>query len=184
LRFIGAEMRKINPQFRWHLTRSDKMKIRRLTLKGIRQSTIARTLHIGRDTISKWQMRMGLPTRLVIPEAKIMELFRKGWGGYRIAKHLSVAVSQVYKTAHKNGFRRTDGVGFPEPHGDVAGFIEALKQRQGYIKNLRKKYGVGACQANKLAHNVLRTIQFRPGASKPPLSSTFPQRHHDRTLTH
>ncbi len=175
----GKPMRKENPQFRWHLTIAEKRKIRRLTLKGIRQSVIARIMHLTAPTVSKVQVSMGLPTHLVIPEKKIMKLFQRGWGGYKISKHLHIPANQVYAVAHKNNFRRPDGIGYPTPHGDVDGFIEALKKKEGYIKTLAKKYGVGFCQARKIAHEVLVTARFRPGASKPPLSSDFPQKHFD-----
>src|SRR2546430_6199028 len=60
---------------------------------------------------------------------------------------------------------------FRPPHGDVPGFISAIKRREDHIKTLAKKYGVGFCQARKIAHEVLVTVRFRAGASKPPLSS-------------
>jgi hypothetical protein len=174
-------MKKQNPQFRWHLTIKEKAQIYRLTLKRVPQATIARLLHIGAPSVSKAQREMGLPTRLamVIPEQRIMELFEKGWGGVRIAKQLRIAVSAVYKVAHKHGFRRQDGSGSPEPKGDVAGFIEALKRRENYVIRLARKYGVAICRAQRIAHEVLGTYRFRPGASKPALSSDYPQRHFD-----
>jgi hypothetical protein len=175
-------VRKTNPRHRWHLTDAEKEEIRSLTLAGVRQAEIARKMRIGRDTVGTWQVRMGLPTVPPIPEKKILELFRRGWGGYRISKHLRVPANQVYAVAHRNNFRRVDGIGYPEPHGDVAGFIEALKRREGYVKTLAKKYGVGFCQAGKIAHEVLACPEFRPGASKPPLSSNFPQKHFDAKL--
>jgi hypothetical protein len=161
---------------RWHLSLTEREKIRSLTRARVSQAQIARALGIGRDTVSKWQTQMKLPTRVPIPEKRIMRLFEKGWGGYRIARHLRVAVSAVYKVAHKNNFRRTDGVGYPQPHGNVAGFIEAIKRREGYIKHLAKRYGVGFCAGRRIAHEVLGTYRFRPGASKPPLDSAFPQK--------
>jgi hypothetical protein len=170
-------MKKSNPRHRWHLTTAERKKIRELTRKGVRQSEISRALGITAPSVSKAQRAMGLPTRLMIPEKKILRLFRRGWGGYKISRHLRVPVNQVYAVAHRNRFRRKDGIGYPEPHGDVAGFIEALKRREGYIKTLAKKFGVGFCQARKLAHQTLGTYRFRPGASKPPLSSNFPQKH-------
>lgn len=175
-------MRKTNPHHRWHLTRQEREKIRELTLMGVRQSDISRRLHIGHPTVGKAQRAMGLPTRLVVPEKTILKLFHKGWGGYRISKFLRVPVNQVYRVAHKNNFRRADGAGYPTPPKNEARFIVALKRREGYIKHLAKKYGVGFCKARRLAHEVLGTIQFRPGASKPPLSSNFPQRHYEKKI--
>lgn len=165
---------------RWHVSNDEKEKIRELTLAGVRQSVIARTLKITAPTVSKLQRAMGLPTRLVIPEDEILRLFREGWGGYRIHRHLKIPVNQIYRVAHENGFRRADGIGYPEPHGDVAGFIEAVKNREDHIKHLAEKFGLGVCQANKIAHEILGTVQFRPGASKPPLSSNFPQKNYSK----
>jgi hypothetical protein len=167
---------------RWHLTNEEKKKIRELTLKLVPQATIARRLNMDLRTLNRHQVWMRLAARPAIPEKRIMELFRKGWGGYRIARHLKIAVSAVYKIAHKNNFRRADGIGYPEPHGDVAAFIEAIKARQGYIKVLAKKYGVGFCAARRIAHEVLACPEFRPGACKPPLSSNFPQKSFDPKL--
>src|SRR5260370_30334791 len=172
-------VRKTNPTIRWHLSDAERREIRRLTIAGVRQSEIARRLRIGRDSVSKAQRAMGLPTRLVIPEQKIMELFRRGWGGYRISKHLHVPANQVYAVAHKNNFRRADGAGYPTPKENERCFIEAVKNRDNYIKHLAKKCGVGICKAHRLAREVLATPRFRPGASKPALSSDFPQRHFD-----
>jgi hypothetical protein len=180
--FKLAEMRKANPKYRGNLTRAEREAIRGMTLSGIRQSVIARELKLTAPTVSKAQRAMGLPTRLVIPEEEILRLFREGWGGHRISKHLHVPANQVYAVAHKNNFRRTDGVGYPTPKGDVPAFIEALKRRDGYIKQLARKFGVGFCQAQKIAHEVLGTLQFRPGVAKPPLSSNFPQRHFQKRV--
>jgi hypothetical protein len=165
----GVEMK------RGKLTQSERNRIRRMTLKGIRQSVIARKLGITAPSISKAQRSMGLDTHLTIPEDEIMRLFREGWGGYRIHRFLKVPTNQIYRVAHEHGFRRTDGVGYPEPHGDIAGFVDALKRRDDHIVNLREKFGLGVCQANRLAHKILGTVRFCPGASKPPLSSNFPQ---------
>lgn len=170
-------MRKQNPKIRWHLTPKEKRRIRRLTLAGVRQSEIARRLKITAPSISKAQRAMGLATHLPIPEKRIMRLFRFGWGGYRIAKHLRIAVSAVYKVAHQNNFHRVDNAGYPTPAENEARFIEALKHREGYIKTLARCYGIGLVKAQRLAHTVLECPEFRPGLSKPPLSSNFPQRY-------
>jgi hypothetical protein len=170
-------VRKENPATRWHLSGTEKKQIRRLTLGGVRQSEIARTLGITAPSISKAQRAMGLPTRLVVPEKKIMELFEQGWGGHRISKHLHVPANQVYALAHKNHFHRADNAGYPTPLENEARFVEAVRQREGYIRTLAKKYGIGQVKAQRLARQVLATERFRPGACKPPLSSDFPQKH-------
>jgi hypothetical protein len=164
---------------RWHLTKAEKQKIKEMTRAGVRQSVIARALGITAPSVSKAQRALGLPTRLAVPEKEIMQLFHQGWGGTRIAKHLRIAVSAVYKVAHKNDFRRPDGVGYPTNPENEAKLIEALKRKEDYSKRLAEKYKVGLCKTNRLAHEVLACPQFRPGVSKPPLSSNFPQKHFD-----
>jgi hypothetical protein len=171
--------KKLNPKFRWHISSAEKAEIRRLTLLGTRQSVIARTLKIGAPSVSKAQIAMNLPTHIVIPEKAIMELFRAGWAGYEISKHLQVPANQVFAVAHKNNFIRPDKAGWHPPEANVRRFIEAINSREGYIRTLAKKYGVGFVRARRIAHEVLGTVEFRPGASKPPLSSTYPQKHYD-----
>ncbi len=170
-------MKKENPLIRGHITDAEKAEIERLTRAGVRQSEIARRLGITAPSVSKVQRQMGLSTTLIWPEEKIVELFKLGWGGYRIAKHLKVPVNQVYNIAHKhglnNGWKKT-------PPENEARFIEALKRGEGWIKPLAKKYGVAFCRGNHIAHVVLETPQFRPGASKTTMSSNFPQRNHPR----
>jgi hypothetical protein len=170
-------MRKENPKKRWHLTAEEIEQIRKLTLQGMRQGKIAKLLHLGRDTVGQWQVRMGLPTVPPIPEEEILKLFKLKWGGYRIAKHLHVPRNQVYAIAHEHGL--TLGWSKTPPENE-ARFIEALKRGENYRIRLARKYGVAICRAREIAKQVLKTERFRPGLSKPPLSSDFPQRHHPR----
>jgi len=139
-------------------------------------------MHLTAPTVSRVQRESGLPTRLVWPEAKILKLFKRGWGGYRISRHLHVPANQVFAVAHKNHFRRKDDVGYPTNPQNEERFIAAVKNREDYIIRLARKYKVGICKAQRLAREVLATPRFRPGASKPPLSSNFPQRHFDTKL--
>lgn len=173
-------MKKANPKIRWHVTDSEKEAIRGMTLSGIRQSVIARTLKLTAPTVSKVQRSFNLPTHLVIPEEKIMELFRAGWAGYKISKHLHVPANQVFAVAHKNGFHRKDKAGYRTPQENIDRFCEAIRNHEDYILTLAKKYGVGICKAGRLARQVLDCPEFRPGACKPPLSSNFPQKHNQR----
>ena len=174
----AAKRKKENPTIRGHVIPAERDEIRRLTLQGTRQSVIARTLHITAPTVSKVQRSMGLPTHIVIDEKKIMELFEKGWAGYKIARELRAPANQVFAVAHKNNFHRADKAGWKTPEANVRRFIAALKRREGYIKTLAKKYGVGFCVARQIAHEVLGTVEFRRGMG-PPLSSNFPQKHFD-----
>jgi hypothetical protein len=180
-------MRKINPKHRWHVTAEEKKEIRRLTRASMRQSEIASMLNISRDTVARWQLRMGLreawkglPTRPkaeTIPEARILKLFKRGWGGYRIARRVRVSVPKVYAIAHKHGISN----GWSQtPKENEERFIEALKRREDYVVRLARKYKVAFCRANRIAHEILGCPDFRPGASKPPLSSNYPQRYYKR----
>jgi transposase-like protein len=173
---------KLTPKRRWHLTAEEKREIARRTRAGERQSKIARALGIGAPSVSRAQRAMGLPTRLVIPEEQILELFRQGWGGCRISKALHVPVNQVFAVAHKNNFRRADKRGYPTPVENEARFIEAVRNREDYCARMAAKYGIGITKAQRLARIVLNTPRFRPGASKPALSSDFPQKHHDKKM--
>jgi hypothetical protein len=165
---------------RGHITKEERDEICRLTKAGVRQSEIARRLGITAPSVSKVQRQMGLPTKLPTPEAKILALFREGWGGLKISKFLHVPANRVWEVMHKHGIRRADGTGSAAPKGDIEGFTMALKNGEGYIKHLGKRFGLGICKAKDIAHIVLETPQFRPGASKPPLSSNYPQRHHPK----
>jgi hypothetical protein len=164
-------MRKENRKHRWHVTPKEKEEIRRLTIAGVRQAVIARRLKITAPSVSKVQRAMGLPTHLVIPEQEIMRLFREGWGGYRIAKHLKVCAHCVYAVMHKNGFRRADGAGSGYADADEAGFIEAVKNHSDYANNLAPKFRIGICKGQRLARETLGVTRLLPGRSSPPLSS-------------
>jgi hypothetical protein len=170
---------------RWHLTTKEKAQIKKLTLARVPQSTIGRILGVGRDTVSKWQVRMGLPTVPPVPEDKILKLFLKGMSGQKIHEKLRVPANRVWAVYKKYGLQpllHPDGTGARTPKGNIPAFTAAIKNRENYINHLAKKYGVGICKAKQLAREVLATPRFRPGASKPVLSSDFPQRHFDVKL--
>jgi hypothetical protein len=122
-----AKKPKANPKFRGRVTDAEKTEIRRLTLQGMRQSVIARTLKIGAPSVSKAQRAMNLPTHIVIPEEKIMKLFRAGWAGYKISKFLVVPANQVFATAHKNNFHREDKAGLEDARGKRAQIYRSVK---------------------------------------------------------
>ena len=103
-------------------------------------------------------------------------VIRERLGRYRISRHLHVPANQVYAVAHKNNFRRPDGVGYPTPPENEARFIAAVRAREDYSKRLARRYKIGICKANRLAHEILATHRFRPGLSRPVLDSNFPQR--------
>jgi hypothetical protein len=93
-----------------------------------------------------------------------------------------VGAQEVFAVAHKNNFIRPDKAGHKTPVENERRFIAALKAREGYIKTLARKYGVAFCRARKIAHEVLDTVEFRRGATWPPLSSNFPQKPFDAEL--
>ena len=177
----GGSMKKQkqNQKHRWHLSDGEKKKIARLTRARVPQSTIARNLHIGRDTVSKWQRKMGLPTVPPVPEKQILKLLRKGYGQHRIHKMLRVSQPKVHAVMVKHGIRNGHAT---TPKENEDRFIAAVQRREDYIVRLAEKYQVAMCRAQRLAHQVLATPRFRPGASKPALSSDFPQRHFDVEL--
>jgi transposase-like protein len=169
-------MRKTNPQIRWHLTPEEKKQIRALTRAGVRQSEIALRLGITAPSVSKVQRAAGLPTKLVTPEKQIMELFKKGVGGYTISRRLRCPANRVWAVAHKHGFRRADGVGYPLSRELREKIIEAIRAHDDHATQIAEKFGVTAESVLRLAHRELRCPEFRSGRSKPPLSSNYPQR--------
>lgn len=170
-------MKKKAPKHRWHVTADERKQIRRLTRAGMRQATIARIVGLTAPSVSKVQRILGLPTRVPTPEQEIVKLFANGWSGLKISKYLRCPANRVWAVRKKHGITRADGAGTQEPKGNIPGFVEALKRREDYIKTLAKKFGLGKCKANRIAHVVLATQEFRPGRCKPPLSSNFPQKH-------
>src|SRR5258707_207068 len=96
----------------------------------------------------------------------------------RNQKHLRVPANELYAVFHKHGLRRNPTT----PKENEERFIAALKRGEGYIRTLRARYGVAACRANRIARVTLGTYRFRPGASKPPLSSDFPQKHFPKKM--
>ncbi len=171
-------MRKENPKYRWHITDAEKAEIRRLTRAGVRQSEISRRLNITAPSVGKAQRAMGLPTRLPTtptPESEIVALFEQHVPGKEISRRLRCPANRVWAVMHKFGLQNFNAKTPPE---NEARFVEALKRREGYIKILARKYRVAFCRAQRLAHEILGTKRFRPGAAKPPLSSDWPQRNH------
>jgi DNA invertase Pin-like site-specific DNA recombinase len=187
VRKIRRELDVASTKVCWPLTADQQKQLRAMTKRGMLQTEIGEHFGVVRAVIGRWQQRLGLrepyqglPTRpktVEIPEEAIVKLFNLGLGGVRIAKLLHVSVPTVYKVAHKhnlsNGWQQT-------PAENEARFIEALKNREGYIRTLAKRYSVAFCRANRLAHEILGTYRFRPGAGKPPLDSHFPQCHHEK----
>jgi hypothetical protein len=122
---------------------------------------------------------MGLQTVPPIPEAEILKLLRDGMGQHRIHKMLGVSQPKVHAVMVKHGIQNGHAT---TPKENEERFIAALQRREGYIRTLARRYGVAFCRARRIAHEVLACPEFRPGASKPPLSSNFPQKHFDREL--
>lgn len=173
-------MKKPNPKIRGPLTTDEKNEIRRLTQARVSQASISRRLHIGRDTVSMWQVRMGLPTRPIVPETQILRLFRRGWGGYRIARKLKVCRHCVYEVRAKYKIgQRADGSGTGHADADLDGFAAAVRRRADHIRTLAIRHHIGFVRAGRLARQILGTERFRPGCAEP-LTSDFPQKHFDK----
>lgn len=162
---------------RGHITKAEKKEIGRLTRLRVRQSEIARRLGITAPSVSKAQRAMNLPTTLPWPDKKILELLKQEKGLYAIARELRVPVGQVTRVRQENNFQRQFNTGRASLDADLQGFIAAVKRRDDHAKHLAEKFHIGKVKANRLAHEILQTLKFRPGRAKPPLSSNFPQRH-------
>jgi hypothetical protein len=107
-----------------------------------------------------------------------MRLLQKGLGLHPVARKLGIPMYRVRRVAKKNHWRRAEGnTGLADPEANVPGFIEAVKNREDHVRNLAHKFCIGEVRAYKIAHELLKTIRFRPGRSKPALSSAFPQKH-------
>ena len=66
---------------------------------------------------------------------------------------------------------------YPTDPVKEAAFVDAVKRKENYSKRLARQYGVGLCKANRLAKQILGVPRLRPGLSKTPLSSDYPQKH-------
>lgn len=167
-------MRNQNPKVRWHLTPREKTRIRRLTREGRRQSEIARIMGIGRDTISKWQVNMGLPTIPPVPEEEIVRLLRDGVGQNRIHKMLGVSQPIVHRIMVKHGIVHKGGRLSPELREKV---VAAIREGENYLNHLADRFGIAPQTIQRIAHEVRGVPRFKGGRVKPPLSSDFPQRY-------
>ncbi|HXC33934.1 MAG TPA: helix-turn-helix domain-containing protein [Verrucomicrobiae bacterium] len=155
------------------LSEKQKRKIVALARRGWKQGAIARELGLHPQTVAKTQRAAGLPTRPYPPDVLILELFQEGWSGGRIAKYLRTSVSHTYAVAHRHHFQHVRTI-----KGDVLGFVEAVKKREGYILHLARKFGLGLFHARRLARAVLGVEMFRRGGTAPPLTAydEFPAR--------
>jgi hypothetical protein len=158
---------------RWHLTDAEKAEIRRLTRARVRQSEIAPRLGITAPSVSKAQRKMGLPTKLPTPEAKIVALFNKGVPGLEISKRLHCPANRVWAVRRKHGIRRNRERG-RRAKRDIAGFCEAIKRREGHVRPLARRFGSSDGTAYAIAHSVVGRGKFKGGPATPPMSSVFP----------
>ncbi len=164
---------------RCHVTDDEKRKIVKLCKKGLSAAVVARRMGLARSTVSKIRKAAGLPSWPPVPEEKIVALLRAGLGQHRVHKILNVSQPKVHALMVKHGIQNGHAT---TPKENEERFVAALKRREGYIRTLAKRYRVALCRARRLAHEVLGTVQFRPGASKPPLSSNFPQKSHEKKI--
>ncbi len=162
--------RKANPLIRWHVTLEEKREIHRLRRTGMTLTSIARRMHLTRNTVAKWA-----GPKPPIPEAAILDLIHQGIGQLYIHELLHVSVRKIHQVAVKHGIQYANA---KTPKENEERFSEAVIRGENYIRTLAQQHRVAKNRAHKLAHEIRETIKFAPGPSKPPLSSNFPQRHH------
>jgi hypothetical protein len=172
-------------KYRAHLTPSEKRAITRLALQGVQSAAIARKLKIGRDTIVHFRQGAGLPhgwPKLTNGQKDAVTVLScLGVPHKTIAAKLHLKFHHVRIVAIERKLLRPDGTLYgtkQTPRGNIPGFVDAIKAREDRIRVLREKFGLGIEKANRLAHAVLDTREFRPGLSRPVLSSVYPQKHH------
>lgn len=165
-------MKKANPQIRWHLSEGEKKEIIRLSKDGLRVSDLARRLRLNPLTIVKWRKAAGLPSKQVLPEAKILKLLEDGVAPRTVARTLGLSYRNVSKFAWKNGY------GKPRKELSDAQLLRLkadILAREGSAASLTKKYRCSYKTVLALAHSLLDTERFLP-TWRNPLSSYFPSR--------
>lgn len=174
------------------MTPATKVKIRALTLACKYQEEIARQTKTSRSTVHRYQREMGLcpPYRgrrkPELPEAlenEVLTLLKSGRGTSWIGKHLKIGEHQARLVAKKFDFKRKIGeVGYRYNLSDSkrAKIIEEIHARQNFARDIAWKYRVAYKIVLALAHQELACPKFRSGGYVDPLSSNFPQKHHDR----
>jgi hypothetical protein len=160
--------------------------IRRFTEAGKSQKEIAILTGTSRGTVHRRQKAMGLcpPYRgpRLSPErsqaARVLELLRRGDSWRQICNELKVRESSVRRIAKENNIRRVTQWDLVPPVMQ-AKILEEIRERRNFGVDLAYKYGVSYKLILRLAHRELACPKFRSGYGEP-LSSNFPQKHHQR----
>lgn len=156
--------------------------LKTMTADGKTREEIGKRLGVKPATVYVWQKRFGIARKergpIVTPitpelEAEVVGLLRKGNGLMSVHKATGISMPRITRIRDK--YRIAPRIQ-KTPKANEQRFIAALKRREGYIRTLAKKYGVAFCRAKRLAHTTLGKGRFCPGATKPPLSSQYPQK--------
>jgi DNA-binding CsgD family transcriptional regulator len=168
-----------------------KKRVRALSEAGKSQKEIGRMLKLSRGSVYRAQKKMGLclprygrrsPELTQTQEAEILALLKSGRGTSWIGRELGCGEYQVRLVATKFNFRRRRGeVGYRYHLSDAkhAKIVAEIRARQNFARDIAWKYHVAYKIVLALAHEELRCPRFRGGYGEP-LSSNFPQKHHDR----
>ena len=139
----------------------------------MRTSDIARKLGLPVPTVFSFQRTLGLPTKLVMRETEVVALTGKGWGTARISKHFSCSVFTIDRILRKH--RRQSAA--KQRAANERAFKAAVRLREGSVRALAVKFGVGIVRAYTLAHEMLGG-EFRRGrvsATSLPISRAVPK---------
>lgn len=168
-------MKKLNPRFRWHLTFTERRRIKTLTLRGVHQIAIARALKLNVNTVRLAQRKMGLPTKPPIPVEQIVSLLRANVARRDVARRLKVslqAVRRIGKQYHTRQMR--------DPYKKKIARVEAdIRAKRGSGLAIARAHQFPYRRALRMAHQIWGPGKFIGGATEPPLLSYFPQKKFD-----
>jgi hypothetical protein len=140
----------------------EKRLIRKLTKKGTRQSAIARALGTTPSCIGDWQKRLNLPTRVILHETEVVDLFEKGWTVERIGRRFGRRATVVVKILRSHRSRQAA----KDRERSETQFRGAVRRRENSVQALALKYHVTLWRAYKIVHEVFGPNCFRPGPTK------------------
>jgi transposase-like protein len=144
------------------MTKDQQRLIKRLTKKGVRQSKIARALNVTPSAIGDWQKKLGLPTRLVMDEKQVVELFENGWSVARIAARFSRCPTAIDKLLRSHRSRNAAKV---RAKNEIA-FRADIRLRAGSVQELAVKHDISLWNAYKIRDEIFGARRFRPGPTK------------------
>jgi transposase len=155
-------------------------RISELKREGLSQKEISARLHVHRNSVYRHLRALGLTGNLPGPQnrpdkktqrkilALLMRMSRKD-----VQQKLGVSEWAVRKIAEANSIR---GI----PPAVRAKIAEEIRGHHNYLSDILWKFRnhrVGYKTVRQIAREELGPAYFRKGASKPPLSSDFPQRY-------